>query len=1243
MQTRSKKPCCIDRRAVEKGSRPSVANQAEVEKLDTSVGTSPTEPLTGTQNRKTSNLCPAEKPSQQKQSKVKSTRSKWTREDYKTVITSFYEALDKPTNNITQQTYDIWRKKVGPEYKKYIDSNKLGNVRRDILRSNRLTDAELAKIRKDATTVKEKKDTDKVVTHDTCSVEIRRLNPDDLEEIIEQVRKGECVTATVSERAVNENGSLRKEKAEVNTSVKDSSSPTNEKEILEAKEDILRTLSVIEHTDMCNRNPLPKLQLSKDKQKTVYAYNAAMSEILGQKDINLTYLNQLLYATALAVTAKIGIKVTNKKKRHKAPAWKEKIQREINAMRSELSVIEEIGRGTIVRTKQGRKVVRKYKLKDNKDVKEAREVLKQKIQLKAQRIKRYEKRSKFYRQNKIFQTDAKRFYREIGKQSTEIKETPKIEKVQEFWQAIWSNPKEHNKDAEWLSREKLRMSETEQQLWSEILKEDVEAALKKSHKWKSPGLDKIPNFWLNSLSASHTHIANVLSQVVADPSLAPLWLTEGITYLLPKSDETANPKNYRPITCLSTTYKLLTSIITDRTYKFLETNSIFPLEQKGCKRSSYGCKDQLLVNKMILEICQKRKRNLSTAWIDYKKAFDSVPHTWIIESLQTYKVSPVIVNFLKHVMTNWKTTLHLNTRDQNLASSKININCGIFQGDSLSPLLFCLCLIPLTMELNRANLGYKISEKSISHLFYMDDLKLYAKNDSDLEGLLQIVKSYSDDICMEFGLEKCAKATFKRGKLVSTSHVQLDNDTKIKQLEQEEVYKYLGINEGDGIQHAKMKRKIRLEYYRRIRLVLRTELNSRNKITAVNSLAVPVVQYSFNVINWTLEDIRRLDRKTRKFLTMHHMHHPKADSDRIYLPRSNGGRGLIQLEGLFKTSTIGLQRYLEINSDWMMQEVSRHEACKRGNSITKYASKFKRELEISDEQEVEINEQQEVLEEDPTKVAKQVKKAVKKEILKQVQTNWEEKSLYGQYPLRANQADVDKSMTHQWLRSSGLKGETEGFILAAQDQCLPTRNYHANVLKNGANPNCRICDKSLETVDHLVSGCSVLAPTEYLKRHNRIGQYIHWKLCNHYGMKTAKNWYEHHPEPVTEIGDITLLWDFSIHTDRTIKANRPDIVIKNKTEKQRMCTLIDVAVPADKNLAVKEFEKLAKYKDLEIEISKMWHMKTKVIPVVIGALGMIKNGTSDLIKQIPGNLDINEIQKITLTGTAHILRRTLSM
>ena len=104
-------------------------------------------------------------------------------------------------------------------------------------------------------------------------------------------------------------------------------------------------------------------------------------------------------------------------------------------------------------------------------------------------------------------------------------------------------------------------------------------------------------------------------------------------------------------------------------------------------------------------------------------------------------------------------------------------------------------------------------------------------------------------------------------------------------------------------------------------------------------------------------------------------------------------------------------------------------------------------------------------------------------------------------------------------------------------------------MKNGAKPRCRICTRYEETVDHLISDCPTLTPNECLNRHNRVAQYLHYKICKHYGAQHAENWYEHRPVAVTETDDVTILWDYSIQTDRKIKANKPDITVKDKTEK----------------------------------------------------------------------------------------------
>lgn len=94
-------------------------------------------------------------------------------------------------------------------------------------------------------------------------------------------------------------------------------------------------------------------------------------------------------------------------------------------------------------------------------------------------------------------------------------------------------------------------------------------------------------------------------------------------------------------------------------------------------------------------------------------------------------------------------------------------------------------------------------------MLYIDDLKIYAKDDSEPDGLLRIVKGFIDNIYIEFGLCNCAKATFKRGKLEKSDHLWLDEEAMIKDLDQKKVYKYLDVNESNGIEQATMKQKLK--------------------------------------------------------------------------------------------------------------------------------------------------------------------------------------------------------------------------------------------------------------------------------------------------------------------------------------------------------------------------------------------------------------------------------------------------
>ena len=132
---------------------------------------------------------------------------------------------------------------------------------------------------------------------------------------------------------------------------------------------------------------------------------------------------------------------------------------------------------------------------------------------------------------------------------------------------------------------------------------------------------------------------------MGDESL-PEWMTHGRTVLCQKDPTKGNAaENYRPITCLQLMWELLTGMIAEETYDYLETMKLLPEEQKGCRRQSRGTKDHLLVGKTVLKDCKERQTYLCMAWIDYKKAYDLVPHIWINECTEMFGIAENVRNF----------------------------------------------------------------------------------------------------------------------------------------------------------------------------------------------------------------------------------------------------------------------------------------------------------------------------------------------------------------------------------------------------------------------------------------------------------------------------------------------------------------------------------------------------------------------------------------------------------------------
>ena len=185
-----------------------------------------------------------------------------------------------------------------------------------------------------------------------------------------------------------------------------------------------------------------------------------------------------------------------------------------------------------------------------------------------------------------------------------------------------------------------------------------------------------------------------------------------------------------------------------------------------------------------------------------------------------------------------------------------------------------------------------------------------------------------------------------------------------------------------------------------------------------------------------------------------------------------------------------------------------------------------------------------------------------------------------------------------------------------------------------------MCGEQGESVGHLISGYEILAQREYKRRHDNVAKIVHWTLCRRYGLERAAHWYDHDLKGMVESGEIEVLRHFKIQCDYHIECRKPDIVVVEKEEKK--CLIADIAIPNDKNVGVKEEEKIQKYDELKWEIKKLWSMKrVDLVLVVVRALGTVSKKLEKWIDGLGINFKIENLQKTSLLGTARILRKTL--
>ena len=373
----------------------------------------------------------------------------------------------------------------------------------------------------------------------------------------------------------------------------------------------------------------------------------------------------------------------------------------------------------------------------------------------------------------------------------------------------------------------------------DITVEETNAAVDEMKNKKSPGEDGVPieaiNVGGDTLLKTITALFNKCLELEKIPKA---WENAVITLLHKKGDIT-KLENYRPISLLSTLYKLFMKIIAKRNTRKLDFYQ--PVEQAGF-RSGYSTNDHLQVVRTLIEKCNQYKIGIALAFIDYEKAFDSV-ETWsILDGLDEARVDSRYTRTIRYVYKNATSCVKLHK-----STDKFKIGRGVRQGDTISPKLFTTSLESVFQKLDWNEMGININGKFLNHLRFADDIILIAADLDQLQTMMNQLHQESSKIGLKMNLSKTKVMT------------NIDDDAVIKVgddvIERVDSYIYLGhkLKLGLDNQTAEVKRRIGLGWaaFGKLRLIFKSKMNNSLKRKVFDSCVLPVLTYGAETLTLT--------------------------------------------------------------------------------------------------------------------------------------------------------------------------------------------------------------------------------------------------------------------------------------------------------------------------------------------------------------------------------------------------------
>lgn len=824
--------------------------------------------------------------------------------------------------------------------------------------------------------------------------------------------------------------------------------------------------------------------------------------------------------------------------------------------------------------------------------------------------------------------------------------------------------------------------------------------LGKARPLKAPGPDGIPNLLWKKFGSANEALFKWLMGIKRKQLRVPPWLAEGRVVLLPKGGATDDPSNYRPIACLNTMYKLVTGMMTAWITDHLTQHEILPEEQRAMVKGTWGCTHAMVLDRAVTSHSKAINVPLHVAWIDFEKAFDSVSQPWLRVALKAVKLHPRIRQLLEALMQCWVVRYEVVRNGKVCKSDKLEVKNGLLQGDTLSPMLYCLSVAAISdaiNELPRVEVvvpGQGVLLK-INHLLFIDDLKGFARKRRYLDRLVELLRRIAGAIGLRINAKKSAIASTR-----DADHEQPE-DQLLPTLGVRESYKYLGVEERIGVSFGDAWERVKTKMTARLKSVLQSESTFGEIRTAVRTVVVPVAKYIFlNVVaggpSWT--DLKycasRFDKDIRDMLTetTNGSCSWRLKSNcraRLYLEPRLGGLGLPSMEDALTESLVYCWSYIQCKPELEVARQLFGSISKSG--VTESISKGLRRLVLKpfglfDEstQQVTVPRDQsrgffigETFYGDPTPGARALMKVVRARRNQMRLTEWKGLQQAGSIALNP---DIDQELSFHWLKKANVGRKAFRDCIATQEGRLLAAEIFSNKLTMEGR-KCRRCQAGMETEQHILTGCSWSRTGLMLARHDGVVRQIHTALCRKFDLPVL-----HHTLPlhaVTENAKAKIFHDVPLFTKGVrsltmndgsvqcegIRSNRPDLVVFDKNS----CKIhvIEVSVPWRENLKTQELIKWRKYAmnseieplvlaskevpgpNLRAQLGEQYGADfpggVTVTPIVVGACGEVLPSAMDRLKEIgikekSAKLKLLEsMQRAAVTGSSRVIRAHLCL